>query len=407
MRVTSKSLNESVLRNLNLVASAMVRANEVVSSGKRINRLSDDPVGLVSVLNLRSSLSNLDQLERNLAAGNSWLEAGESALSQVETILSEAKALCVQMSSATVGAGERSNAAETVDGYLSQVLSLANTQVGGRYIFGGTKTDVAPFLFDDTGAGTPIVAEWGPGNHPLAGGLITDTSTATYTFRTHTAGTIGGGAVVEWSTDGLTWTQHTPTGGGLESVTGIANGLLVDFGNQGDAISAGDSFSVTCHDPAEEVEVVYQGNETPFSIKIGKNMDVAVGRNGGEIFGESGFDWNDPAAGHDNVFKTLLDLKKHLGQNDAVGVGDTMTKLDDQLDKIRAAISDTGAKVLRLETKTRIIQDLDLVYRSRMSTIEDCDIAEAIINLKSRELAYEASLASSSRVMQLSLVNYL
>jgi flagellar hook-associated protein 3 FlgL len=305
MRVTNKSLHESIVSQLNTVSSSMVAANQVISSGKRINRLSDDPVGLVSVLSLRSSLSNLDQLERNLGTGRSWLEAGESALSETENILSEARALCVQMSSANVGAEERSNAVEVVDGYLQQILALANTEVGGRYIFGGTKTDVSPFV-----------------------------------------------------------------------------------------LSGSD-------------EVTYQGNDTPFSIKIGKNMDLSVGRDGESIFGDCDIDWSDPAAGPDNVFKTLMDLKDDLRINDAESVREALTKLDDHLDTLRAAVSDTGAKVLRLDTKETIIQDLRLGYTERKSGIEDCDIAEAVMNLKSKELAYQASLASSSRVMQLTLVDYL
>jgi flagellar hook-associated protein 3 FlgL len=305
MRVTNKSLHESIVSQLNAVSSAMVAANQVVSSGKKINRLSDDPVGLVSVLNLRSSLSNLDQLERNLGTGRSWLEAGESALSETENILSEARALCVQMSSANVGAAERSNAVQVVDGYLQQILALANTEVGGRYIFGGTKTNVVPFVFSGS------------------------------------------------------------------------------------------------------AEAAYQGNETPFSIKIGKQVDLAVGRDGEKIFGDCDMDWSDPGAGHDNVFKTLMDLKDHLRLNDAESVRETLTKLDSHLDTVRAVVSDTGAKVLRLDTKEAILQDLKLGYTERKSQIEDCDIAEAVMNLKSKELAYQASLASSSRVMQLTLVDYL
>jgi flagellar hook-associated protein 3 FlgL len=305
MRVTNKGLNESIIMRLNSVSSELYRANEVVASGKRINRLSDDPVGLVSVLNLRSSLTNLDQLERNLAAGRSWLEAGESALSQVESILSEAKALCVQMGSANVGPAERSNATAVVEGYLQQIMALANAQVGGRYIFGGTRTDIAPFEMD--------------------------------------------------------------------------NG----------------------------VEVIYQGNETPFSVKIGRTMDLAVGRTGAQVFGEDDFDWSDPDTGHDNVFKTLVDLKTHLAADDGDSVRETLTKLDAHLHHLRAVISDTGAKSLRLDTKEKIMDDLKLGYTERKSRIEDCDLAEAIMNLKSKEVAYQAALASSSRVMQLSLVNYL
>ena len=305
MRVTNKSLNESVIARLNSVSSDLFKANEVVGSGKKLNRLSDDPVGLVSVLNLRSSLANLDQLDRNLAAGRSWLDAGESALRQVESILSDTKALCVQMASGNVGPSQRSNATAVVEGYLQQILALANTQVGGRYIFGGTKTDMAPF------------------------------------------------------------------------------------------------------DLHEGAEVVYQGNENPFSIKIGRNMDLAVGRNGKQVFGDGDFDWSDSGAGHDNVFKTLIDLKMHLSGNDAESIRETLSKLDDHLHHLHSVISDTGAKSLRLDTKAKIIDDLKLGYTERMSTLEDADIAEAIMNLKSKELAYQAALASSSRVMQLSLVNYI
>ena len=127
MRIAQTTIYDGITRNLNLAANAMIKANEVVSSGKRINTLSDDPTGLSTVLHLRSGLSNIDQLERNIGVGNSWLNMGESALNQVESLLSEAKAFCVQMASATTGSLQRANGAELVGGYLSQVLALANT----------------------------------------------------------------------------------------------------------------------------------------------------------------------------------------------------------------------------------------------------------------------------------------
>jgi flagellar hook-associated protein 3 FlgL len=84
-----------------------------------------------------------------------------------------------------------------------------------------------------------------------------------------------------------------------------------------------------------------------------------------------------------------------------------MTKLDSHLENVRSHISSTGGKSVRLNVKEQIIKDLKLTYTDRMSNIEDADIAEAIINLKARELAYNASLNSSSQIMKMSLVNYL
>jgi flagellin-like hook-associated protein FlgL len=407
MRIAHKTVYEGIARNLNSVANKMIKANEVVSSGKKINTLSDDPVGLSSVLQLRSGLSNLNQLERNIGLGKSWLTMGESALTQIEGLLSEAKTFCVEMATATKGSDQRANGAEVVEGYLSQILSLANTQVGGRYIFGGTQTDTPPFVVNSTGIGRAVITQWGSPNHPSSGGTYTGATPLTYTFRVNTAGAIGGGAVVEWSTDGLTWTQHTPVGGGLEAVTGVSTGLQIDFGNPGDTLAIGDTFSLSCHYPTEGGEVNYQGNATAFSVNIAKETLIGIGKDGREILGADGFNWDDPQAGAGNVFKTLLDLKKHLQGNDVAGIQGTIQKVDAHLEVIRAHISESGAKSLHLSMRESIIQDLNLTYTERASQLEDADLAEAVMNLKSKELAYQAALSSSSRVMQLSLVNYL
>jgi flagellar hook-associated protein 3 FlgL len=213
--------------------------------------------------------------------------------------------------------------------------------------------------------------------------------------------------VIEWSTDGLTWTQHTPVGGGLETVTGISTGLQIDFGNPGDTLVNGDTFSVSCHYPPEGGEVNYRGNATAFSVNIAKETLMAIGEDGEKIFGVDEFNWDDLQAGTGNIFKTLLDLKKYLQGNNVAGIQGTLQKVDVHLEVVRAHISESGAKSLHLSMRENIIQDLNLTYSERASQLEDADLAEAVMNLESKELAYRAALSSSSRVMQLSLVDYL
>ena len=60
-----------------------------------------------------------------------------------------------------------------------------------------------------------------------------------------------------------------------------------------------------------------------------------------------------------------------------------------------------------MEIKNNIYQDFNLTNTERLSNIEDADIAEAVMNVKAAELTYQAALASSSKVMTLSLVDYL
>ncbi len=308
MRIANKTIYDSIISNLNKTSTEMFRANQTVSSGKQINCLSDDPVGLVTVLDLRSSQAHVEQLERNIAMGKSWLNMGESALTQIEDVLTEAKTLCVQMANATQGATERKNAAAVVEGHFQQILSLANSQVGGRYIFGGTRTDTVPFVYN---------AETDPAN------------------------------------------------------------------------------------------VTYQGNATPFSVKIGQSTTVAVGRDGETFLGDDAIAWDDSNDGEDNLFKTLIDLKTALTTNDVEGIQGAISKIDNHQETVRNTISNSGAKIVRLETKENIIQDLKLIYTERKSQLEDADLAEAIIDLKTKETAYQAALSSSSKVMALSLVDYL
>ena len=72
MRVANKTIYDSITYNLRNCTQEMKKANEIVSTGKRINNLSDDPVALTQTLNIRSAISNIEQMQRNISLGNSW-----------------------------------------------------------------------------------------------------------------------------------------------------------------------------------------------------------------------------------------------------------------------------------------------------------------------------------------------
>jgi len=145
MRVANKAIYDTVKYNLGSIYEELNKANEIVTTGKRINNLSDDPVGLTQSLNIRSTLTSIEQMGRNISYGNSWLTASESALTSVENVISDTKVLCLQMANATIGSDQRSSAAGTVQNMLDEIVSLGNTDVAGKYIFSGSKTDTIPF----------------------------------------------------------------------------------------------------------------------------------------------------------------------------------------------------------------------------------------------------------------------
>jgi flagellar hook-associated protein 3 FlgL len=255
-------------------------------------------VGLTQGLNIKSTLSSIEQMGRNITLGKLWLAVSESAVSQVQDVISDAKVLSIQMANATVSAAERRSAAETVQNMLEEIISLANTEVTGRYIFAGFETDAAPFTLEES-----------------------------------------------------------------------------------------------------DNSVTYHGDNNAFTVKIGKDATVQVGSDGEAVFGT----FDQP----DDIFKIFNDLKTALENNDVSGIRAGMGDLDGRFDHVASKISDIGSKMLRMEIKENIFQDLNLTNTERLSRIEDADITEAILDLRAKEVAYQAALASASKVLQMSLLDYM
>jgi len=149
MRVPNISVYDASKFQLNNLTNNLNEANEIISTQKRINNISDDPIGLSQVLGLRFSIENLTQLEKNVDMGITWLSGTEAALQSVSDQILEAKILSTQMVNAPMSTSERKDAAEIVSGIIDQVLSLGNTRVNGSYIFSGTETDIITFQYDD------------------------------------------------------------------------------------------------------------------------------------------------------------------------------------------------------------------------------------------------------------------
>ncbi len=149
MRVPNISLYSISKSQLNTITNDLRDANEVVSTQKQINNISDDPIGLSQVLDLRLSVKNLTQLDKNVDLGKTWLDGTESALQSVQDQLIDAKLLATQLVNASMSTSERADAVETVEGIIDQVLALSNTQVNGSYVFSGTKNNVRTYTYDD------------------------------------------------------------------------------------------------------------------------------------------------------------------------------------------------------------------------------------------------------------------
>ncbi|WP_038085644.1 flagellar hook-associated protein FlgL [Tumebacillus flagellatus] len=301
MRITQSMMNNQFMHNLNLSNERMNTYQEVLSSGLKLNRPSDDPVGVGYAMRYTAQLAANDQYVSNASAGQSQLEYLDTTLGQINEVLQRAKELAVQGASGSVPADARKAIGEEMDQLYKQLVDLSNSQFSGRYIFNGQKTDTRPY----------------------------DLANAMY--------------------------QQTDDG--------VIN---------------------------------YQMSE-------GVSLQVNV--NGDEVFGPPTTAAGMPTS--DNLFAVMRNLTDSLNSSDAAGIASAMDKLETGLNRVLQVRSSVGARSNRLELIQNRLKDVNLNVTTLLSKTTDADIAQTITDMTTAQSVQRAAMASGTRIIQPTLVDYL
>lgn len=179
MRIADSTSSSDFTSRINAQRSRLGILQERISTGKRINRASDDPGGAGIVLNLRTSQAEIQQFQRNAETAGEKLSATDDSLNSYETVLVRLRTLVSQGLSDTTTQPARDAIATEIDSLRSRILSLANGKNGDEYLFGGTRQNAPPFD-PATGApaGTPAGPQYiqiEPGANAIAVGTTADT----------------------------------------------------------------------------------------------------------------------------------------------------------------------------------------------------------------------------------------
>lgn len=140
MRVTQSMLSNNMLRNLSASYNKMGKLQEQITSGKKVNRPSDDPVVVMKGMGYRMQVDKVHQYKRNLGEVNNWLDNSDEALDRVGSALLRAYELVENGATDTMTPEDREKLQTELAQLREQIRDLANTQVGEKYLFNGTKT---------------------------------------------------------------------------------------------------------------------------------------------------------------------------------------------------------------------------------------------------------------------------
>jgi len=144
-RVTQSMITRTLLAYLNDVASRLSRTQRKMSSGKELEKPSDNPFGVSRALQLRADLGQNRQYQTNVDQANSWQNVADTALRQVGDYVLRTRELLLQGANGTADPVARQAIATEITQLIDSIKAEANAQLGDEYIFGGSETLTPPY----------------------------------------------------------------------------------------------------------------------------------------------------------------------------------------------------------------------------------------------------------------------
>ena len=145
-RVPNTLVSQIVQSSLTRTQQDILRLQIQLTTGKAVNRASDNPVAASSISVLDDLIERRDQRLRNLSHGDSVLGNVDAALGDASEMLLEAKGI----GSSQIGVGSdaetRRNQAQVIDAMINQLIGIANRQFQDLYLFGGDATANPPIV---------------------------------------------------------------------------------------------------------------------------------------------------------------------------------------------------------------------------------------------------------------------
>jgi flagellar hook-associated protein 3 FlgL len=138
------------LSGMNNIQARLSRSQTQLTTGLQINTASDDPNALGDLYEVRSSLAQANQIDSNLGLVSTEVNTSEGAVSNAVTLLDNVTTLATQAEPTTISAATRTQISQQVGSDLQEMVALANTNVGNRYVFSGDSDQTEPYTVDLT-----------------------------------------------------------------------------------------------------------------------------------------------------------------------------------------------------------------------------------------------------------------
>lgn len=358
MRIADKMAFEQVKTNVGKNRRTMADLQNQAATQKRVTRPSDDPLAASRVLGERVDLSGKSQFLKNVSYAKSFLDYTDQSLGDMTEALMRVKELAInQANDASAGEDTRRVVATEVEQIHNQMVQIGNRKLGDRFIFGGFKTANSPF--DTKG---------------------------------------------KYSGDDGEILVH------IDKESFLAMNLPGSRVFLGEGLGA-DGVSAPTKEQPRTIEE-FKAAQVDESLKpLQEPPQELEGQEDLELRGPASTEENLMMERGDsstvNVFTILKDLEISLRTNDKVGIQESLNQIDQALDQVVLARSQVGSRSTVLENYSQTLEKAKVDNQISISQLEDADIFATVSDINKTESTLQATLQTSGKLIQKSLMDFL
>lgn len=400
MRISTYNGFNASLESLQNRQSALTETQQQMTTGKRVNRASDDPAAAARSERALASERRTVATQRAVDASDNALKLTESALGDAGTLLQQAREGLVAAGNASYSDAERLGVANQLADLRSQLFAVANrTDGAGNFIFGGQGAAQAPFA--DVPGGVQYQAAAGTTQAATSDALpLTVDGDATW-MRARTGNGVFQTSVV--ASTGTAWVDN----GSVTDPSAITNSTYsIQFTVTGSGSTAATTYSVLKDgNPTALTNVAYAKGQ---AIQIdGMAVTVDGQPANGDAFQTT------PSTPTMSVFDALdraianLKTPGRTGTQIAQANVFDLSNVDRALNQVLNSRSQLGTAMNRIDSVTDRLSDLTLSSKTERSNAEDLDMTQAVSDFSNQQTGYDAALKAYSMVQRLSLFDYL
>ena len=392
----SGSLN-NIYNNVSLAlhshTDALARLQEQVSTGSRINRVSDDSSTAYQVLGLNSQQNSLENYINNLSEIVSTLDFSNTIFQNMIAVIAETKVRLTQVSSGIYNEETRQRTAGQVNEILEQLITLANTEHMGQYLYAGGNTALAPYQVERAnGEITNVIYQGSYKNRDIevAPGLESSVYlVGDDIFRSDNRGT------ATFSGD-----TGAKTGTGTSSVRGDT--WLTVTGSTGNYILSIDGGLSTFNTDGTDTNLMVTNSETGEVLYVDTTEITSTGTDLVSIPGTY------------DLFNAIISIRDILKNENGLSEAQlrelqnvSLSSLDEVNELLIQAVVSVGSKIGFLDNLQESLTNINYNVEDETTRLQEADIAQIAIDLSRREVLYQMSLSVAGKLMSMSLLDFI